>query len=226
MQDPGTTDASTSRRRRRRRNADSGWPAKTATGHPPHHRSTWAPTKSTWLPKRRSNGTAGTVAPATPAAWAWSSTTCAFRVKSHLRLGDAFRESLSISPMDMDVGTDLILGWDWISSHNLQHLFQAGQVGPQHSVRRSCSWRSSPPPRAHPRRPSPRRSATRSCAASSARSCAIPRRSARHPTPRHRQRARAAHGRKGGHVRCRRNRPSTAASSMGWRSTAMARSCT
>ncbi len=30
--------------------------------------------------------------------------------------------------MDMDVGDDLILGWDWISSHDLQHLFQAGQV--------------------------------------------------------------------------------------------------
>jgi len=47
----------------------------------------------------------------------------------HLSLGDAFRESLSISPMDMDVGDDLILGWDWISSHDLHHLFQAGQVG-------------------------------------------------------------------------------------------------
>ena len=46
----------------------------------------------------------------------------------HLSLGDAFRESLSISPMEMDVGDDLILGWDWISSHNLQHLYQAGQV--------------------------------------------------------------------------------------------------
>jgi hypothetical protein len=49
----------------------------------------------------------------------------------HLSLGDAFRESLSISPMDMDVGGDLILGWDWISSHYLQHLFQAGQVDPR-----------------------------------------------------------------------------------------------
>ena len=46
----------------------------------------------------------------------------------HLSLGDAFRESMSVSPMDMDVGDDLILGWDWISSHDLQHLFQAGQV--------------------------------------------------------------------------------------------------
>jgi hypothetical protein len=27
---------------------------------------------------------------------------------------------MSISPMDMDVGDDLILVWDWISSHNLQ----------------------------------------------------------------------------------------------------------
>ncbi len=51
------------------------------------------------------------------------------QVLVHLSLGDAFRESLSISPTDMDVGDDLILGWDWISSHDLQHLFQAGQVG-------------------------------------------------------------------------------------------------
>jgi hypothetical protein len=47
----------------------------------------------------------------------------------HLSLGDVFREAMSISPMDMDVGDDLILGWDWISSHDLQNLFQAGQVG-------------------------------------------------------------------------------------------------
>ena len=33
-----------------------------------------------------------------------------------------------ISPMDMDVGDDLILGWDWISSHDLRHLFVAGRV--------------------------------------------------------------------------------------------------
>jgi len=30
--------------------------------------------------------------------------------------------------MDMDVGDDLILGWDWISSHDLQHLYRAGHV--------------------------------------------------------------------------------------------------
>ena len=46
----------------------------------------------------------------------------------HLGLGDRFRESLSVSPMDMDVGDDLILGWDWISSHDLRHLYADGQV--------------------------------------------------------------------------------------------------
>ena len=32
--------------------------------------------------------------------------------------------------MDMDVGADLILSWDrdWISSHDLQHLYADGQV--------------------------------------------------------------------------------------------------
>ncbi len=47
----------------------------------------------------------------------------------HLSLGNAFRESMSILPMDMDVGDDLILGWDWNSSHDLHNLFQVGQVG-------------------------------------------------------------------------------------------------
>jgi hypothetical protein len=36
---------------------------------------------------------------------------------------------MSILPMDMDVGGDLILGWDCIPSHDLHNLFQAGQVG-------------------------------------------------------------------------------------------------
>ena len=38
---------------------------------------------------------------------------------------------MSVSRMDMDVGDDLILGSDWISSHDLQHdlhPFQPGQV--------------------------------------------------------------------------------------------------
>ena len=40
-------------------------------------------------------------------------------VMAHLGLGDTFREALSVSPMDMDVGDDLILGWDWSSSRDL-----------------------------------------------------------------------------------------------------------
>jgi hypothetical protein len=46
----------------------------------------------------------------------------------YLGLGDRFCESLSVSPMDMDVGDDLILGWDWISSHDLRHLYTEGCV--------------------------------------------------------------------------------------------------
>jgi len=61
-------------------------------------------------------------------AAAGSSLELAAPVLIHLCLGDAFRESMSVSPMDMDVGDDLILGWDWISSHDLRHLFVAGQV--------------------------------------------------------------------------------------------------
>jgi hypothetical protein len=49
----------------------------------------------------------------------------------HLVLGDTLRESLSVSPMDMDVGADLILGWDWISSHDLRHLYVDGRLSPR-----------------------------------------------------------------------------------------------
>ena len=50
------------------------------------------------------------------------------RAGLHLVLGDTFREVMSVSPMDMDVGDDLILGWDWISGHDLHHLHDAGRV--------------------------------------------------------------------------------------------------
>ena len=46
----------------------------------------------------------------------------------HLAFGDTFRESMSVSPMAMDVDADLILGWDWISSHDLHHLYDTGRV--------------------------------------------------------------------------------------------------
>ena len=39
-----------------------------------------------------------------------------------------FCEAMSISPMDMDAGDDLILGWDWISSHDLRLLYDNGRI--------------------------------------------------------------------------------------------------
>ncbi len=41
--------------------------------------------------------------------------------------GDVFRGSLSISPMAMDVGADLLPGWDWISSRDLRLTKAAGE---------------------------------------------------------------------------------------------------
>ena len=49
----------------------------------------------------------------------------------HLAFGDTFRESISVLPMDMDVEADLILGWVWISSHDLHHLYGTGRVSLQ-----------------------------------------------------------------------------------------------
>ena len=46
----------------------------------------------------------------------------------HLFLGDTFREVPSVSKIDMDVGDGLILGWDWISSHDLRKFYVDGQV--------------------------------------------------------------------------------------------------
>ena len=49
-------------------------------------------------------------------------------VLAHLCIGDTFRESMSMSPMELHVGTELILGWDWISSHKLEHLYPDGRA--------------------------------------------------------------------------------------------------
>ena len=56
--------------------------------------------------------------------------------------------------MDMDVGDDLILGWDWISSHDLGHLFQAGKVDLRSGPAQLQLGLLSPPP-AHLGLPSP-----------------------------------------------------------------------
>ena len=68
----------------------------------------------------------------------------------YLGLGDKFRESLSVSPMDMDVGDDLLLGWDWISSHDLSMPTAASASGPgPRSSSSPCSPRA--PARQHAR---------------------------------------------------------------------------
>ena len=48
--------------------------------------------------------------------------------RQHLCVGDKFREILSVSTMDMDVGDDLFLGWDCISSHDLYKFYVDGHV--------------------------------------------------------------------------------------------------
>ncbi len=55
----------------------------------------------------------------------------AAQVLIYLGLGDKFHESMSVSPMDMDVGDNLILGWGWISSHDLRHLYANDSVSLQ-----------------------------------------------------------------------------------------------
>ena len=57
----------------------------------------------------------------------------------HLALGDAtpLREVLDMSPLDLGPELDIILGWDWLSSHDLHFLYPQGSVsgvGPQGSL--------------------------------------------------------------------------------------------
>ena len=49
----------------------------------------------------------------------------------HLALGEAepLREVITMSPLDLGPELDIILGWDWISSHDLRFLYPQGGVG-------------------------------------------------------------------------------------------------
>ena len=51
-------------------------------------------------------------------------------VQVHLALGATahLREAIDMSPLDLSPGLDIILGWDWISSHDLQFLYPQGTV--------------------------------------------------------------------------------------------------
>jgi len=40
----------------------------------------------------------------------------------------AVREVIDMSPLDLGSGLDVILGWDWISSHDLRFLYPQGSV--------------------------------------------------------------------------------------------------
>ena len=40
----------------------------------------------------------------------------------------AIREVIDMSPLDLGAGLDVILGWDWISSHDLRFLYPQGSI--------------------------------------------------------------------------------------------------
>ena len=59
-------------------------------------------------------------------------------VRVYLALGDTLREAISMSPLALEGGVDLILGWDWIVSHDLRKLYALGEMvaeGPNGTVR-------------------------------------------------------------------------------------------
>jgi hypothetical protein len=51
-------------------------------------------------------------------------------VSVSLALGStaAIREVIDMSPLDLGAGLDVILGWDWISSHDLRFLYPQGSI--------------------------------------------------------------------------------------------------
>ena len=68
----------------------------------------------------------------------------------HLALGAAepLREVITMSPLDLGPELDIILGWDWISSHDLRFLYPQGGVvggGPQGPISAPLRPSSGPP---------------------------------------------------------------------------------
>ena len=56
----------------------------------------------------------------------------------YMALGDTLREAISMSPLELEGGVDIILGWDWIVSHDLKKLYSLGEMvaeGPDGTVR-------------------------------------------------------------------------------------------
>ena len=68
-------------------------------------------------------------------------------VRVYLVLGDTLREAISMSPLVLEGGVDIILGWDWIVSHDLHKLYALGEMvaeGPNGTVRVPMERRATP----------------------------------------------------------------------------------
>ena len=58
-------------------------------------------------------------------------------VMVYMALGDTLREEISMLPLKLEGGVDIILGWDWIVSHDLKKLYSLVEMvaeGPDGTV--------------------------------------------------------------------------------------------
>ena len=46
----------------------------------------------------------------------------------YMALGYTLREAISMLPLELEGGVDIILGWDWIISHDLKKLYSFGEM--------------------------------------------------------------------------------------------------
>ena len=46
----------------------------------------------------------------------------------YMALCDTLREAISMSPLELEGGVDIILGWDWIVLHDLKKLYSLGEM--------------------------------------------------------------------------------------------------
>ena len=49
-------------------------------------------------------------------------------VMVYMALGDTLWEAISMSPLDLEGGVDVILGWDCIVSYDLKKLYSLGEM--------------------------------------------------------------------------------------------------
>ena len=68
-------------------------------------------------------------------------------VMVYMALCDTLREAISMSPLELEGGVDIILGRDWIVSHDLKKLYSLGEMvaeGPDGKVRVPMERRATP----------------------------------------------------------------------------------